>query len=226
VCSTFSVTFAEAPPVEVWNVTWGGSGDYEGRAVATAGDFVYLAGAIGGVDAFLNKYDRDGNLLWNITWEMFPPSGEWYSDSVAMTMTKDSVYLAGMTAYPNNTDFDAFLNRYDIDGNLLWNITWSGPGCYAAFDAAASGDSVYVAGREGHKAFLSRYDGTDGSLIWNLTSLWMEVEGIAVGDHVVYTRQAPVSPMPVSTNTVAQTAVSSGISRIVECHGDRQQQQQ
>ena len=196
---------------------------------------MYLAGNIDGVDAFLNKYDSDGNLLWNNTWAMFPPSGEWYSDSVAITATADRVYIAGMTASPNNSDFDAFLNKYDrdgnliwnityggpgsfmgyataatddsvylageimsngsnyaaflnkydINGNLIWNITWSGPGCYAAFYTAASGDCVYVAGREGHKAFLNRYDGTDGNLIWNMTSL-MEVEGIAVGDHVVY----------------------------------------
>ena len=185
VCSAFSVTLAEEQPVEVWNVTWGGPGDNEGRAVATVGDCVYLAGNIDGVDAFLNKYDSDGNLLWNNTWAMFPPSGEWYSDSVAMTATADRVYIAGMTASPNNSDFDAFLNKYDRDGNLIWNITWSGPGCYAAFYTAASGDCVYVAGREGHKAFLNRYDGTDGNLIWNMTSL-MEVEGIAVGDHVVY----------------------------------------
>jgi len=236
VCSAFSVTFADAQPVEVWNVTWGGPGGDEGQAVATVGDFVYLAGAIDGVDAFLNKYDSDGNLLWNITWAMFPLSGEWYSDSVAMAATKDRVYLAGVTASPNNSDcdaflnrydsdgnllwnityggsgsfmvyataatddsvylageimsngsnYDTFLNRYDIDGNLLWNITWSGPGCYAAFDVAASGDCVYVAGREGHKSFLSRYDGTDGGIIWNLTSLGLEVRGIAVGDNVVY----------------------------------------
>jgi len=230
-----SGTAVSTSPAEVWNVTWGGSGGYEGRAVAAAGDYVYLAGDIDGCYAFLNKYDSDGTLLWNITRAMFPSCINWSSDNVAMTTTADGVYMAGATASPNNIDLDAFLhkydsdgtllwnityggpadnlgyavaatddsvylageiisngsnyaaflNRYDTEGNLLWNITWSGPGCYAAFGAAASGDSVYVTGREGHKSFLNKYSSTDGSLIWNLTSL-MEVRGIAAGDPVVY----------------------------------------
>jgi len=233
-----SGTAVSTSPAEVWNVTWSGSGAYEGLSVATAGDYVYLAGDIDGVDAFLNKYDSGGNIIWNITWAMSPPSVA-YSDVVAMAATADSVYMAGMTASSDNSDSDAFLNRYDsdgnllwnityggsgsfmgyataatddsvylageilsndsdyaaflnrydTDGNLLWNITWSGHGCYAASAVAASGDSIYVAGREGHKSFLNKYD-TDGNLIWNLTSLGMVVEGIAAGDHVVYSAGA------------------------------------
>ena len=233
VCSAFSVTFAEAQPVEVWNVTWDGPGDDEGRAVATAGDYVYLAGTSDGYDAFLNKYDKTGNIIWNNTWEMFPASGDWYSDSVAMTATEDSVYLAGATTSSNNSDFDAFLNKYDSDGkliwnitcgvpgslgdattatgdsvflageiisngsgyqafvnkygsdgNLIWNITWGGPGAYFASAMTTANGCVYVAGREGHKAFLHKYNSTIGTLIWNITSLGLWA--IASGDSGVY----------------------------------------
>ncbi len=172
VCSAFSVTFAEAQPVEVWNVTWGGPGDDEGRAVATAGDCVYLAGVIEGVDAFLNKYDKTGNLIWNNTWEMFPASGDWYSDSVAITTTEDSVYLAGATTSSNNSDFDAFLNKYDNDGKLIWDITCGVPGSLG-YATAATGDSVFLAGEimpngSNYAAFLNKYD-KDGTLVWNIT---------------------------------------------------------
>jgi catechol 2,3-dioxygenase-like lactoylglutathione lyase family enzyme len=188
VCSAFSVTFAEAQPVEVWNVTWGGPGDDEGRAVATVGDFVYLAGNIDGVDAFLNKYDKAGNIIWNITWEMFPSSGDWYSDVVAMTATKGSVYLAGVTTSSNNSDFDAFLNRYDTDGNLIWNITYGGSGSFMGYATAATEDCVFLAGEitsnsSNYAAFLNRYD-IDGNLIWNIT--WGDTAGATAttGDSV------------------------------------------
>jgi hypothetical protein len=172
VCSTFSVTFAEAQPVEVWNVTWGGPGDDEGRAVATVGDCVYLAGTIDGVDAFLNKYDSGGNIIWNVTWVMSPLSVE-YSDVVAMTAIKGSVYLAGITASSNNSDSDAFLNRYDTDGNRLWNITYGGSGSFMGYATAATEDSVFLAGEiisngSEYHAFVNKY-GSDGNLIWNLT---------------------------------------------------------
>jgi hypothetical protein len=168
-----SGTAVSTQPVEVWNVTWGGSGGYEGLVVATAGDYVYLAGDIDDFYAFLNKYDRDGNLLWNITWAMFPSCGDCSSNLVAMTATVDSIYMAGMTASSNNSDSDAFLNRYDTDGNLLWNITYGGPADDMGYATAATDDSVYLAGGiisngSDYAALLNRYD-TDGNLLWNIT---------------------------------------------------------
>ena len=62
VSSVFSVTAVSAQPVEVWNIT---ETDLEqGRAIATAGDCVYLAGLTDSDDAFLNKYNStDGTLI-------------------------------------------------------------------------------------------------------------------------------------------------------------------
>ena len=238
----FSVilTPVSAQPVEVWNVTWGGAGADTGNAIATAGDCVYLAGTANLTDAFLNKYDSDGNLLWNSTWGMFAPGVVGGSNDVATAAAGDCVYLAGACGFSNVTgldaflnkydsdgnllwnitwggtgatsatiayataaaedcvyiagetapsnvsDFDTFLNKYDKDGNLLWNITWGGPGTYSAFATATSGDSVYVAGRApGGKTFLNRYNSTDGSLMWNLT--WKgDGWAIATGENAVY----------------------------------------
>ena len=187
-----SGTAVSAQPVEVWNVTWGGSGGYEGRAVATAGDYVYLAGDIDDCYAFLNKYDRDGNLLWNVTWAMFPSCIDWGSNVVAMTATGDSIYMAGMTASSNNSDSDAFLNRYDTDGNLLWNITYGGSGSFVGYATAATDDSVYLAGEilsngSDYAAFLNRYD-INGNLLWNITyggsGCYAASDVAASGDHV------------------------------------------
>ena len=169
-----SGTLVTTPPVEVWNIT--ASGTYQGRAIATAGDCVYLAGLTdpGGAsfdDAFLNKYNStDGTLIWNVSW-----GGTGY-DSGWGTATDDSmVYLAG-TCPAGKFDSDAYLNKYDKDGNLIWNVTWSGTGNDEGNAIATAGDCVYLAGdrnvlpREGgySSVFLNKYD-KDGNLIWNIT---------------------------------------------------------
>jgi len=187
--AAFSVilTPVSAQQVEVWNVTWPDSG----TAVATAGDYVYLAGVnTNWTDAFLNKYDSEGNLLWNSTWEMFAPEVG-LSNDVATAAAGDSVYLAGTCGFSNVTG-GAFLNKYDIDGNFLWNITW-GTVFTAGYAAAATEDCVYVAGETAlsngsdFDAFLNKYNSTDGSLMWNLT--WKgDGMGVATatGDNAVY----------------------------------------
>ena len=238
--SAFSVfpTPVSAHPVEVWNVTWPGFG----TAIATTEDSVYLVGVNTNLtDAFLNKYDKDGNLLWNSTWEMFAPEvggsnvvatvaagdsvylagtcgfsnvtggaflnkydsdgnflwnitwGTVFTAGYAAAAAEDCVFLAGETA-PSNVSYSyAFLNKYDKDGNLLWNITWGGPGTYSASAAATSGVSVYVVGRApGGKAFLNRYNSTDGNLLWNRNvtcgGIFSSTQGwaTATGDNAVY----------------------------------------
>nr|QNO42934.1 hypothetical protein FPLJOMBM_00025 [Methanosarcinales archaeon ANME-2c ERB4] len=173
--AAISVATVGAQPVEVWNIT--ASGTYPGRAIATAGDCVYLAGLTdpGGAsfgDAFLNKYNStDGTLIWNITW------GGTGCDYGWATATDDSmVYLAG-TCPAGKKDSAAFLNKYDKDGNLIWNVTWGGTADDAGNVIATASDCVYLAGdrnmfsrSEGgySSVFLNKYD-KDGNLIWNIT---------------------------------------------------------
>jgi hypothetical protein len=168
--SAFSVipTPVGAQPVEVWNVTWPGFG----TAIATTEDSVYLTGVnTNFTDAFLNKYDKEGNLLWNSTWEMFAPEVGG-SNVVATATAGDSVYLAGTCGFSNVTG-GAFLNKYDSDGNFLWNITW-GTVFTAGYATAAAEDCVYLAGETAPSnvsysyAFLNKYD-SDGKLLWNVT---------------------------------------------------------
>ena len=180
VCSAFSVATVGAQPVEVWNVTWGGTGFDRGLAVATVGDCVYLAGETSPsnvsdhTDAFLNKYNStDGTLIWNLTW-----GGTGNDEGNAIATTEASVYLAGYT----HDGPDGFLNKYSgTDGTLIWNTTCNGGGSATA----TAGDSVYLAGMifsldAGYVAYLNKYD-KDGTLIWNLT--WGETgsdEGNAI----------------------------------------------
>jgi hypothetical protein len=113
VIAAFSVilTPVSAQPVEVWNVTWPGSG----TAVATTEDSVYLAGQNESSDfdfcnAFLNKYhSTDGSLIWNITWG----KTGWVTGHAIATSGDNVVYLAGNTrgSFLAN-ESDAFLVKF------------------------------------------------------------------------------------------------------------------
>ena len=120
VCSAFSVTLAEEQPVEVWNVTE--TGLSQGRAIAISGGSVYLAGMTDSLDAnaSINKYNStDGTQIWNITW-----GGAGYDAGWATATDDNMVYLAGQYGQAGKIDSVAFLNKYDSDGTLIWNITW------------------------------------------------------------------------------------------------------
>jgi len=91
------------------------------------------------VDVFLSKFDANGNFLWVRTW-----GGQGAEDAgmVAATDAAGNVYIAGRFACVNcdfdpgpgqdlhssNGDRDAFLSKFDRDGNFLWARTWGGPG--------------------------------------------------------------------------------------------------
>ena len=175
----------------IWNITWGGAGRDVGWATATDGSGVYLAGEhdpAGKIDsvAFLNKYGSNGTLIWNITW-----GGTGDTTGNAVATASDCVYIAGDVELSHGSVYYVFLNKYDKDGTLIWNVTWGGPDFYASFaKAATTGDYVYLAGDTTDKIFLNKYD-KDGNLTWNIT--WGEttcmdfgVYAIATGDRAVY----------------------------------------
>nr|CBH38183.1 hypothetical membrane protein [uncultured archaeon] len=171
-----------AQPVEVWNVTLSNS---MGCALATAGNYVYLAGVnSAGTNAFINKYDSDGNLIWNITLgKQVDVLGS------ATAATDDYVYLLAGEVIEPHCDNYSYLNKYDKAGNLIWNITLGVPSQSSALATATTGDCVYVAVGGQGKNIFNKYDG-DGNLIWNITrprggiTYW--ATSIATGDSAVY----------------------------------------
>lgn len=79
----------------------------------------------------------------------------------------DVVYLAGATFGTETTH--AFLLKYDIDGNLLWEVTMD-DGTVAS-DVAVYDNAVYVTGaidENGGNVFLSKYT-ADGTHVWTET---------------------------------------------------------
>ena len=117
---------------ELWTQQFGDAGDDSAMGVASdATGNVYVVGEIdgmlpgqvgfGNIDAYIRKYDPEGGEMWT---RQFGTRG---SDSaLAVTVSADgSVFLAGSTSaeLPGQSyagDADAFVRKYDSDGNELW----------------------------------------------------------------------------------------------------------
>jgi Beta-propeller repeat/PEP-CTERM motif len=159
--------------------------DYSGGISADQSGNVYVSGdttgslggpKIGSSDAFVNKYDAAGNLLWT------RQLGTSQSDE-QVSISADglgNVYISGVTrgslGGPPIGEGDAFICKYGASGNVLWTrqlgTTHDDESHAVSSDALGN---VYIAGAtEGdldgpnagdYDAFVSKYDAA-GSLLW------------------------------------------------------------
>ena len=113
---------------------FGTAGVDRARATTVDATGVYVAGEVegtlpgetsaGGIDAFVRKYDSDGNVLWT---DQFGTAGVdvAYGISTTPSLTGEvSIYVVGATGgtFPGETSAgadDFFIRKYDSDGNLL-----------------------------------------------------------------------------------------------------------
>jgi hypothetical protein len=134
---------------ELWMHQFGTAGHDHATDVATDSSGVYVVGSVegalpgysdGGVDAFIRKYDADGNELW--TRQFGDP---FVNFAYGVDVDATGVYVVGGWLLPNGND-DAFIRKFDSAGNELWNRQFGGTGPTPAFDAVATASGVYVAG--------------------------------------------------------------------------------
>ena len=197
----------------VWSRNIGGPSSDISYAMTLDGDGnVYVAGSYadtvdfdpgvgisnltsaGSWDAFLSKFDGDGNLIW-----VKSMGGVSYDSSNAVTVDSNgNVYIAGY--YSDTVDFDpgegisnmtsagssdAFLSKFDGDGNFIWAKSMGGISDDKSYDIAVDGSgSIFVSGYFSETAdfdpgvgtnylismgatdaFLSEFDG-NGNLVW------------------------------------------------------------
>jgi len=96
----------------------------------------------GAADAFLRKYDTNGNVLW--TRQFGTSSGEAVFDIATDTT---GVYVAVSFAVPYTEPAPAIsIKKFDHNGNLVWTQTL-GDTEAVAFGLAVGPDSIYVTGK-------------------------------------------------------------------------------
>ncbi|MBW8034240.1 MAG: hypothetical protein FVQ79_00815 [Planctomycetes bacterium] len=123
----------------------------------------------GGTDAFLAKYDPDGNLLWTV--QLGTPA-----DDVSYAVAVDgagNAFISGQTqgnlGGKNAGGTEAFLARYDPDGNLLWTVQIAASADDSPWSVAVDGaGNPFISGQTrgnlggknagGEDAFLIKFD--------------------------------------------------------------------
>ncbi len=138
-----------------WAKTWGGSTQFgfdPSRGVATGADGVYMIGETNSFfanDAFLVKFDFDGNLLWERDWGVDGLEAPFTGLTTAYGVTTDgagNVYFTGTTSDSGHSK-NIILVKFNGAGDLLWSKV-GGPGFGAGRDVAVSADgtAVFVSG--------------------------------------------------------------------------------
>jgi uncharacterized protein (TIGR03437 family) len=125
---------------------------------------------------FVRKYDPDGNALWT---RQFGAASSVYAiaaNATGVFVAGSTQGLLGIQTLPT-FDLDAYVRKYDHDGNLLWTQQFGTIDREEAFGVAADSDGVYAVGYArsglnmktlgGADAFVRRFDNL-GNPIWTI----------------------------------------------------------
>ncbi len=166
----------DADGTEVWTRQFGTSLTTEAIGISVDSTGVYVAGATfgtlpgqtskGGQDAFLRKYDADGTEVWTRQFGTPDAGSTSYPDPEAVraiSVGSTGVYVLGTTVgtLPGQTSSggrDAFVGKYDADGNEVWIRQSGTSGDDSAGGIFVDSTGVYEVGRRGQDAFIRKYD--------------------------------------------------------------------
>ena len=183
----------------VSETTWGGADSEVTEGVATASDgSIYVAGTTRSFGSrpsapviFLLKFEVDGTLAWQRTWE---GPGD-FANHEARDVAVDSDGSAYVTGSTTGIAGDAVLLKFAPDGTLAWQRTWGGSGTESGQGVAVGPDGVvYVTGSTssfgaGSGDIFAIKFASDGTLVWQKTWGTSEGEG---GDGVAVAQDGSI----------------------------------
>ena len=149
--------------------------DSQGNTIVAG--FSYSGSApLSGTVPFLVKFDSAGNVLWSIAFEPSPSMGSYVgfpgiSGGLAIDYD-NNIIVAGSVFLPLK-DYDAFVAKFDPNGNILWYKTFGGSKREHAYGVALDNlGNIYVTGGTNsfsasgtYDIFVARFD-PNGNLEW------------------------------------------------------------
>ena len=176
----------------LWKTTWAGAGKHiSNKYLLTEDEEIILFneyyGEVDGLsfkgvnDVAIVKFDKNGNLIWQKSWG---GSGEEYLYTYKV-LNDGSIILVGDTDssdidnFSNKGKRDAFLLKYDKNGNLIWQKSWGGSNKDGFTDIdILNNNEIFVVGytysndidglefKGVQDGILLKYD-MDGNVIWH-----------------------------------------------------------
>jgi hypothetical protein len=149
--------------------------DSQGNTIVAG--FSYSGSApLSGTVPFLVKFDNAGNVLWSIAFEPSASQGSYVgfpgiSGGLAIDYD-NNIIVAGSVFLPGK-DYDAFVAKFDPNGNILWYKTFGGGKREHAYGVALDNlGNIYVTGGTNsfspsatYDIFVARFD-PNGNLAW------------------------------------------------------------
>lgn len=174
----------------VWTRQFGTAADDRALAVAVDGLNVYLSGTTAGTlrgqtaagqsDAFVQKYDWAGNLVWT---RQFGSAAD--DEALAIAVNPSGVFLAGILGLDSQGNSVGFVSMLDAEGGQVWltpfDFAPSSPGFNAFTSIALDASGVYAGGSSsfllGIDAVVRKYD-LNGDLVWSRTLGTQGTDGV------------------------------------------------
>jgi hypothetical protein len=176
------------------DVAVGVAADNDGNAYVAGATEASLAGSRGSEDAFLRRYSSSGAVLWTRQFGSSAADG-----AAAVAVDKfGAVYVVGFTTGklgqdPENGGVDAFMVKYEADGDEVWTRQFGTSATDQALGVATDHvGNIYVAGltlgslaganQGASDAFVRKYN-NGGSVLWTVqfgTPQPDDARGIAV----------------------------------------------
>ena len=163
--------------------------DASGNVVVAGSSFGTLAGqtTAGGADAFVQKYDASGTLLWTRQYGSNKNDGV---RSIALDSSGNIVVGGGtfgaLPGQASSGNDDVFVQKFNAAGGLLWTRQYGSSNSDSATGIAVDASGNVLVGGNAPDPFVQKYDG-DGALMWTrqLSGGLMNAVGVDASGNVV-----------------------------------------
>jgi uncharacterized protein (TIGR03437 family) len=198
---------------DAWTRQFGTANEDRAQGVAVSDTAVYVGGTVlfgaalpgqtsfGAHDAFIRKYDANGAEQWT---RQFGTTANDQGFSVAADAS--GVYVSGTTdgAFPGNSQLgvgDAFIRKYDVNGNELWTRQFGTPGPDNAKSLRRGEAALYAAGDSfGNFAGLPPRVGLTDAFV---TKVALPTRPVVFEGGIVNNASFAPSPTPVAPGSIA-----------------------
>jgi|GEM_PF-2417837 len=168
---------------EIWTRQFGTSENDSPGGIIVNSNGIYVGGSTigtfsgqinfnGGRDAFIRRYDINGNLIWT---RQFGSIEQQLSDAISFLATDSkNIYVVGEVGgtLPNQISLDngdIFIRKYNSSGDEIWTRQFGTSGNEAAKSMFFSDDNIYIVGHTNgyflnqinfgeHDAFIAKFN--------------------------------------------------------------------